>query len=87
MLDVKKCKECGADVVCDYIKPCMSFRIEDGQVVRDDNNDAWQPRGDGPYVVFYCSEDRGHEIGEISGGYMDEVEEEIINYLSSGSDF
>jgi hypothetical protein len=87
MLETKKCKECGADVAVDYIKPCMSFRIEDGEIIRDDNNDAWEPRGDGPYVVFYCSEDREHEIGDIDVSYMEQVEEEIIKYLSSESDF
>ena len=84
MLETKKCKECGADVAVDYINPCMSFRIKDGQIIRDEYN-LLEPR-DGPYVVFYCSEDREHEIGDVDVSYMDEVEEEIINYLSSGSD-
>jgi hypothetical protein len=85
MLATKKCKECGADVAVDYIKPCMSFRIQDGQVIRDDNNDAWEPKGDSPYVLPYCSEDREHDIGDIEIEWLDEAEQEIIGYLLQGS--
>jgi hypothetical protein len=64
----------------------MSFRIKDSLLIRDDYG-MWEPREDGPYVVLYCSKDREHEIGDIDVSYMDQVEEEILDYLSTESDF
>jgi hypothetical protein len=58
------CKECGEEIVFDYTTPAKSFRMnESGQIERDDNNDACV-EGDNPHLVFYCSDDREHEIGD-----------------------
>ena len=63
MLERKFCKECGEEIVFDYITPTKSFRIdENSKIVRDDNNEAFCPEGDNPYLEFYCSNDREHEI-------------------------
>ncbi len=55
-----KCKTCGADIVFDYVTPSKSFQIKDGKIERDD---AWKgiPHDD-PYLEFYCSNDKDHDI-------------------------
>jgi hypothetical protein len=60
MLKQMFCKECGAEIVLDYTTPSRSFRLnENGVIERDDNN-----LSDKPSIIFYCSNDREHNIGE-----------------------
>jgi hypothetical protein len=60
MLKTKKCAECGAEIIFQYIKPSKSFRVENGQIIRDD---AWTgPEFDNPYFHYQCSEDSEHRI-------------------------
>ena len=84
MLEVKKCKQCGENIIIDYIKPCITFGIEDGEIIQI-NNDVWQARLDGPYTVPYCSADREHDIGDLNILWVEEVEQEIIRYLVEGN--
>jgi hypothetical protein len=58
MLEHMFCPVCGEEMVFDYITPTKSFRLgENGEIVRDDNN-----LSDKPYVEFYCSGDREHDV-------------------------
>jgi len=60
MLKNQHCAECGAEIVFQYIKPSKSFRISNGQIIRDD---AWTgKRYDDPYFHYICSEDSEHDI-------------------------
>ena len=55
-----KCKICGADIAFCYKTPTKSFKIENGDIVRDD---AWHGgEYDNPYLKFYCSNDSEHDI-------------------------
>lgn len=64
MTEQRFCPECGNEIVFDYTYPTKSFRIDEyGNILRDDNNDAFCPEGDNPYIVFYCSNDREHDLG------------------------
>lgn len=73
MLEKKTCKECGHDIIFSYETPTKSFTIVGGGIVRDD---AWTgPHYDDPKLIFYCSNDKEHDIDtqEISD-WTDEVE-------------
>jgi hypothetical protein len=60
MLECKKCPECGAEIVFQYVTPSRSYRIENGEIVRDD---AWTGPGyDDSYFHFRCSDDSEHDI-------------------------
>lgn len=61
----KFCKECGAEIEVHYITPEKIYSVnENGKLERADNNDAFCPNGDLPYIEFKCSEDLEHDIGE-----------------------
>ncbi len=60
MMKNKYCEECGAEIVLQYVTPNKSFRIKDGEIIRDD---AWTGAGyDDSYVYFRCSNDSEHDI-------------------------
>jgi len=73
MLENKTCKECGHDIVFSYETPTKSFNIVDGRIVRDD---AWTgPHYDDPELIFYCSNNKEHDIDhEDIIKWSDEVE-------------
>ncbi len=81
MLKTKQCSTCGSDIVFCYRIPTKSFRIEHGNIVRDD---AWEgPEWDNPYLKFYCSNDIEHgvedkDIIEWSGEVEKEFYEKIF---------
>jgi len=55
-----KCKICESDITFCYKTPTLSFKIEDGEIIRDD---AWTgSEYDNPYLKFYCSNDSEHDI-------------------------
>ena len=57
------CKTCGAQIDLYIITYEKIYRVnEDGELVRNDNNDAWYPSE--VIEEFLCSEDTTHEIGE-----------------------
>ena len=54
------CKECGCTIGFSYTTPEKEFCItEDGGIERDDNNLT-----DNPEVIFHCTNDREHDIGD-----------------------
>ena len=53
------CPECGEEIVFSYIVPFRSFRITEKAILRDD---AWAPEYDNPYLEFFCSNDKEHDI-------------------------
>ena len=60
MLKQVFCKECNAPINFSYVVLEKQFCItEDGEIERADNNIS-----DEPELVFYCSNDREHEIGD-----------------------
>lgn len=67
------CAECGNKIIFDYETPTKSFRIENGSLIRDDNNLV-----DHPELIPYCSYDKEHtiEAQDDLGFYkwIDEVE-------------
>lgn len=75
-LEQKFCEQCGASIDVHYIIPTKIFKIEDGNLVRDDNNDAFKG---GPFLVFLCSEDTTHEIGDNKelNEWFNEVEDKF----------
>lgn len=52
------CQECGGEVWFTYERPSATFSIEDGKIVRMDNNDVFQSQG----LIFHCCNDVEHEI-------------------------
>lgn len=79
MIKPESCKECGAEILMHYITPEKVYEItEDGKFERADNNDAFCPQGDSPYIDFKCSEDLEHDIGEDKLlEWMDTIEFEL----------
>ncbi|MFW9871835.1 MAG: hypothetical protein ACFFG0_01950 [Candidatus Thorarchaeota archaeon] len=57
MIDSKNCPECGAEIIFIYQTPERSYRIENGTLVRDDNNIT-----DNSELNPYCSNDREHVL-------------------------
>ena len=54
------CRECGCAIGFSYTTPEKEFCItEDGNIERDDNNLT-----DKPQVIFHCTNDREHNIGD-----------------------
>lgn len=51
------CSECGAEIIFMYETPSKSFHIENGTLIRDDNNLM-----DNPELTPYCSNDKEHTI-------------------------
>jgi len=43
-----------------YITPELNFYVEDGEIVRDTNNDLWE--GKDPYLKFRCTNDITHDL-------------------------
>jgi hypothetical protein len=55
----KLCPECGGEIGIDYVHPTKSFLMTDEEKFeRNDNN-----LSDDPYLRFYCTNDREHDIG------------------------
>lgn len=82
MIENKKCPFCNADIVFSYERPSFSFRIEDGEIVRDD---AWTGTGyDDPFFSFHCSNDKEHDIHlDELGNWMDSIEFAFHNHFSN----
>lgn len=51
------CAECGNEIIFIYETPSRVFSIEDGELVRDDNNMT-----DNADFIPYCSFDKEHTI-------------------------
>jgi|APFre7841882654_1041346.scaffolds.fasta_scaffold18534_5 hypothetical protein len=52
------CPECREEIGIDYVHPTKSFLMTDeGKFERNDNN-----LSDDPYLEFYCTNDREHDI-------------------------
>jgi hypothetical protein len=52
------CPECGGEVWFTYERPSATFAIENGEIVRMDNNDVFQSQG----LFFHCCNDAEHKI-------------------------
>ncbi len=73
-----------------YTVPERSYRIEDGKIKRDD---AWEgPMYDNPFIDFYCSGDREHNIETRTilhekdfYEWAEEIEDEFYNHHSTMS--
>jgi hypothetical protein len=64
MITSRSCPECGSEIIFQYLSPKRTYRIEGGKFVRDD---AWAgPLHDNPYLDFFCSNDKAHEIEKDS---------------------
>ena len=61
------CNNCGAQINIHYIGPPKIFIIENGQLIRNDNNDTFS-------LEFLCSENSEHNIGE---------RKDLINWIQS----
>jgi hypothetical protein len=81
MLETKKCKECGADIFAEYANASITFSIRDGELIHETSF----PVGENAYILFFCSNNREHDVGDIELSYLDEVEQEIIILLSEES--
>lgn len=60
-----KCPECGSEIVFSYVTPAKSFKIEIDEMKNEIifRDDAWKgPEYDDPYLEFYCSNDKEHDI-------------------------
>jgi len=51
------CADCGNEIIFIYETPSKAFSIEDGKLVRNDNNLI-----DNPELIPYCSYDKEHVI-------------------------
>jgi hypothetical protein len=59
MIESRRCPECGAEIIFMYETPARCYRIEDGTLRRDDNNQT-----DDPELNPYCSYDREHVLDQ-----------------------
>jgi len=69
------CKECNEPIDFSYVTPERWFSItEDGKIERSDNN-----MSDRPEIIFYCSNDKEHDIGDSKDLiiWMDAVESDF----------
>ncbi len=53
----KYCAECGNEIIFKYETPTKSFRINDGCLIRDDNNLT-----DSSELAPYCSYNKEHTV-------------------------
>lgn len=54
------CRECGCSIGFSYAVPEREYSItENGEIQRNDNN-----LSDKPAVIFHCTNDREHNIGD-----------------------
>jgi hypothetical protein len=87
MFTKRFCPECDEEIGFDYKTPDRSFIInEDGLLSRNDNNDAWSPNGDLPYVAFHCTNDMEHELPLTSefNDWSREIEDYILSFVKEG---
>lgn len=77
-MEKKYCPICNGEILFSYITPEKTYTIEDGKIIREDNN-----LNDVPYLEFYCSNDKEHDIdtGEIFE-WSDQVE---TDFYQNGS--
>lgn len=60
MIEQKDCPVCGGAIVIVYVRPDLTYYIENGKIVRDTNNDLWD--GTEPFLRFQCSNDALHDM-------------------------
>ncbi len=77
-MSLKKCPECGGNILVDYKTPTKTFSISNNnniQLKRVDQNITTCPDGDNAYLDFKCENNSEHNIGtdEIMH-WIDEVD-------------
>lgn len=65
MMKKRYCPECGGELILTRELPIMSWSINDEDFEREDNNIF-----DDPLLVFYCQNDREHDIGSDSESFQ-----------------
>jgi len=59
-MSIKKCPECGGDIICHYKTPSKTFEIDDKDELK-----KVTPIGllaENPHLIFVCQNDAEHEI-------------------------
>ena len=76
MLEKMYCPICNSEIVLRYHIPDKNFKITDGKITRDDAHKG--QFFDDPELNFECSNDRGHNIYNLSySNVNDELENTI----------
>lgn len=82
-MDKWLCPICKSEIDCWYIEPERAYSINySGQVVRNDNKDAFQQI---PEFQFLCSNDKEHDIYTDNEKYLEwrkEFIEEVIKIMT-----
>lgn len=76
-----KCKVCGSEIKFSYIVPEKSYKVSDELKIERD--DAWEgPAYDDPYLSFYCSNDKEHDIDSVEiNEWADKVETQYYKQI------